>query len=105
MGIDICHKNDRKVRRTAPKSEDPYLRVLVKLYRYLANRVGGKNSFNKVLYPAYTRHSHNYSDYCFAGGAEAHVHGQAQSPTSVDCPHREERQEARYIWSYISIIV
>uniref|UniRef100_A0A915EBM7 Large ribosomal subunit protein eL18 n=1 Tax=Ditylenchus dipsaci TaxID=166011 RepID=A0A915EBM7_9BILA len=37
MGIDLCHKYDRKVRRTAPKSEDPYLRVLVKLYRYLAN--------------------------------------------------------------------
>jgi len=49
MGIDICHKYDRKVRRTAPKSEDPYLRVLVKLYRYLANRVEGKSTFNKVV--------------------------------------------------------
>uniref|UniRef100_A0A915D7D9 Large ribosomal subunit protein eL18 n=1 Tax=Ditylenchus dipsaci TaxID=166011 RepID=A0A915D7D9_9BILA len=49
MGIDLCHKYDRKVRRTAPKSEDPYLRVLVKLYRYLANRVNGSNKFNKVI--------------------------------------------------------
>uniref|UniRef100_A0A915D6C4 Large ribosomal subunit protein eL18 n=1 Tax=Ditylenchus dipsaci TaxID=166011 RepID=A0A915D6C4_9BILA len=49
MGIDLCHKYDRKVRRTAPKSEDPYLRVLVKLYRYLANRVEGSNKFNKVV--------------------------------------------------------
>ncbi|KJH48497.1 eukaryotic ribosomal protein L18 [Dictyocaulus viviparus] len=31
MGIDINHKHDRKVRRTAPKSEDPYLRILAKL--------------------------------------------------------------------------
>lgn len=49
MGIDICHKHDRKVRRTAPRSEDPYLRVLVKLYRYLSNRVAGKNGFSKVV--------------------------------------------------------
>uniref|UniRef100_A0A915DEZ4 Large ribosomal subunit protein eL18 n=1 Tax=Ditylenchus dipsaci TaxID=166011 RepID=A0A915DEZ4_9BILA len=49
MGIDLCHKYDRKVRRSAPKSEDPYLRVLVKLYRYLANRVDGSNKFNKVV--------------------------------------------------------
>ncbi|KAI1719869.1 ribosomal protein 60S l18 and 50S l18e domain-containing protein [Ditylenchus destructor] len=49
MGIDINHKYDRKVRRTAPKSEDPYLRVLVKLYRYLANRVEGQTKFNKVI--------------------------------------------------------
>uniref|UniRef100_A0A915EET9 Large ribosomal subunit protein eL18 n=1 Tax=Ditylenchus dipsaci TaxID=166011 RepID=A0A915EET9_9BILA len=49
MGIDLCHKFDRKVRRTAPKSEDPYLRVLTKLYRYLANRVEGPNKFNKVI--------------------------------------------------------
>ncbi|VDD90375.1 unnamed protein product [Enterobius vermicularis] len=47
MGIDICHKNDRKVRRTAPRSEDPYLRVLVKLYKYLARRTGKK--FNRIV--------------------------------------------------------
>ncbi|MFH4973594.1 hypothetical protein AB6A40_000303 [Gnathostoma spinigerum] len=47
MGIDINHKNDRKVRRTAPKSEDPYLRILVKLYRYLARRTGKK--FNTIV--------------------------------------------------------
>ncbi|VDK55587.1 unnamed protein product [Anisakis simplex] len=42
MGIDINHKNDRKVRRTAPRSEDPYLRVLVKVYKYLARRTAKK---------------------------------------------------------------
>ncbi|EFO21820.2 hypothetical protein LOAG_06664 [Loa loa] len=42
MGIDINHKYDRKVRRKAPKSEDPYLRVLVKLYKYLTRRTGAK---------------------------------------------------------------
>ena len=49
MGIDINHKYDRKVRRKAPKSEDPYLRVLVKLYRYLAKRVNTKKRFNAVV--------------------------------------------------------
>ena len=47
MGIDIDHKYDRKVRRTAPKSEDPYLRLLTKLYRYLARRTGRK--FNQIV--------------------------------------------------------
>jgi hypothetical protein len=31
QGIDVCHKWDRKVRRTAPKSQDVYLRLLVKV--------------------------------------------------------------------------
>jgi large subunit ribosomal protein L18e len=47
MGIDICHKWDRKVRRTEPKSEDVYLRLTVKLYRFLARRTGSK--FNSVI--------------------------------------------------------
>ncbi|PAA46604.1 hypothetical protein BOX15_Mlig025524g4 [Macrostomum lignano] len=47
MGVDICHKNDRKVRRTNPKSDDVYLRLLVKLYRFLARRTGAK--FNKII--------------------------------------------------------
>jgi large subunit ribosomal protein L18e len=47
MGIDINHKYDRKVRRTAPRSEDPYLRILVKLYRYLSRRTGKK--FNTIV--------------------------------------------------------
>jgi large subunit ribosomal protein L18e len=47
MGIDINHKYDRKVHRKAPRSEDPYLRLLVKLYRYLARRTGKK--FNEVI--------------------------------------------------------
>ncbi|CAH1171306.1 unnamed protein product [Phaedon cochleariae] len=47
MGIDINHKYDRKVRRTEPKSQDVYLRLLVKLYRYLARRTGAK--FNQIV--------------------------------------------------------
>jgi len=31
MGIDICHKYDRKVVRREPRSEDVYLRLLVKV--------------------------------------------------------------------------
>ncbi|EGD75438.1 ribosomal protein l18 [Salpingoeca rosetta] len=47
MGKDICHKHDRKRRRTAPVSEDPYLRLLVQLYRFLVRRTN--SSFNKVV--------------------------------------------------------
>ncbi|KAF5304418.1 hypothetical protein FQR65_LT07948 [Abscondita terminalis] len=47
MGIDINHKYDRKVRRTEPKSEDVYLRLLVKLYRYLARRTSAR--FNRII--------------------------------------------------------
>ncbi|XP_075681288.1 ribosomal protein L18 [Dermatophagoides pteronyssinus] len=47
MGVDINHKHDRKVRRLAPKSKDPYLLLLVKLYRFLARRSGSK--FAKIV--------------------------------------------------------
>merc|ERR1712062_766017 len=47
MGVDISHKKDRKVRRTAPKSDDVYLRLLVKLYRFLARRTDTK--FNEII--------------------------------------------------------
>ena len=47
MGVDIKHKHDRKVRRTEPKSQDIYLRLLVKLYRFLARRSEAK--FNKII--------------------------------------------------------
>merc|ERR1712140_22575 len=47
MGVDIRHNKDRKVRRTAPKSDDVYLRLLVKLYRFLARRTDAK--FNDIV--------------------------------------------------------
>merc|ERR1711874_107380 len=47
MGVDIKHKKDRKVRRTKPKSDDIYLSLLVKLYRFLARRTDSK--FNQVV--------------------------------------------------------
>merc|ERR1712121_279915 len=47
MGIDIRHNKDRKVHRTEPKSNDIYLRLLVKLYRFLARRTNSK--FNKIV--------------------------------------------------------
>ncbi|KAJ1520083.1 hypothetical protein ONE63_004306 [Megalurothrips usitatus] len=47
MGIDINHKHDRKVRRTEPRSQDVYLRLIVKLYRFLARRTHKK--FNKIV--------------------------------------------------------
>lgn len=33
MGIDFDHRHVRKAKRTSPASEDPYIRLLVKLYR------------------------------------------------------------------------
>ncbi|KAK3590962.1 hypothetical protein CHS0354_034534 [Potamilus streckersoni] len=47
MGVDISHRHKRKVRRTEPKSQDIYLRLLVKLYRFLARRTNAK--FNKIV--------------------------------------------------------
>merc|ERR1712002_1397529 len=47
MGVDICHKKDRKVRRTRPKSNDIYLGLLVKLYKFLARRTDSK--FNEIV--------------------------------------------------------
>jgi len=47
MGIDIEHNKDKKKHRDAPVSQDPYLRILVKLYRFLARRTDAK--FNKVI--------------------------------------------------------
>merc|ERR1711915_1080577 len=47
MGIDIRKHHVKKGARQAPKSEDPYLLLLVKLYRFLARRTDSK--FNKVV--------------------------------------------------------
>merc|ERR1711976_533925 len=47
MGIDLEHKHRKNKNRTAPKSEDPYLLLLVKLYRFLARRTDAP--FNKVV--------------------------------------------------------
>ncbi|CAB1334399.1 unnamed protein product, partial [Coregonus sp. 'balchen'] len=48
-GVDIRHNKDRKVHRKEPKSQDIYLRLLVKacLYRFLARR--STAPFNKVV--------------------------------------------------------
>uniref|UniRef100_A0A2I3GXU8 Large ribosomal subunit protein uL15/eL18 domain-containing protein n=1 Tax=Nomascus leucogenys TaxID=61853 RepID=A0A2I3GXU8_NOMLE len=47
VGVDIRHNKDRKVRRKEPKSQDIYLRLLVKLYRFLARRTN--STFNQVV--------------------------------------------------------
>uniref|UniRef100_A0A8C5FU09 Ribosomal protein L18 n=1 Tax=Gadus morhua TaxID=8049 RepID=A0A8C5FU09_GADMO len=46
-GVDIRHNKDRKVHRKEPRSQDIYLRLLVKLYRFLARRSNAP--FNKVV--------------------------------------------------------
>lgn len=51
MGVDHFSKpHERSSHREAPKSENPYLRLLVKLYRFLARRTD--SSFNKVVLKA-----------------------------------------------------
>ncbi|KAF8505463.1 60S ribosomal protein L18 [Russula emetica] len=47
MGIDLAKHHVKKGARTAPASEDPYLLLLVKLYRFLARRTDSK--FNKAV--------------------------------------------------------
>ncbi|XP_066914153.1 large ribosomal subunit protein eL18-like [Clytia hemisphaerica] len=47
MGIDLDHRKDKKKSRKAPVSQDPYIRLLVKLYRFLARRTNSK--FNEVI--------------------------------------------------------
>ena len=44
--MDINHKRKKSTRRD-PKSEDPYIRLLVKLYRFLSRRVN--SPFNRVV--------------------------------------------------------
>ncbi|KAL8531002.1 hypothetical protein ACS0TY_007854 [Phlomoides rotata] len=48
MGIDlIAGGKNKKTKRTAPKSNDIYLKLLVKLYRFLVRRTGSR--FNAVV--------------------------------------------------------
>ncbi|VFV21145.1 isoform cra_b, partial [Lynx pardinus] len=47
MGADTSHKQDQMVRRTEPKSQDIYLRLLVKLCRLLARRTG--STFSHIV--------------------------------------------------------
>nr|ACJ85943.1 unknown [Medicago truncatula]AFK48653.1 unknown [Medicago truncatula] len=48
MGIDLkAGGKSKKTKRTAPKSNDIYLKLLVKLYRFLVRRT--ESNFNKVI--------------------------------------------------------
>lgn len=48
MGIDlIAGGRNKRTARTAPKSDNPYLKLLVKLYRFLVRRTDA--NFNKVV--------------------------------------------------------
>ncbi|KNA10844.1 hypothetical protein SOVF_140570 [Spinacia oleracea] len=48
MGIDLkAGGKSKKTKRTAPKSNDVYLKLLVKLYRFLVRRTG--SDFNAVV--------------------------------------------------------
>ena len=46
-GIDTVNQHARSSHRKAPRSENPYLKLLVKLYRFLARRTDA--NFNKVV--------------------------------------------------------
>merc|ERR1712054_478290 len=47
MGIDLNHKHKKNKNRWEPRSQDVYLRMLVKLYRFLARRTD--SDFNKTV--------------------------------------------------------
>ncbi|KAI1662608.1 putative 60S ribosomal protein L18-B [Daldinia decipiens] len=47
MGIDLDRHHVRSTHRKAPKSDNVYLKLLVKLYRFLARRTDSE--FNKVV--------------------------------------------------------
>eukprot|EP00999_Lentomonas_sp_LEN2_P000912 NODE_1911_length_699_cov_99.750000_g1861_i0.p1 GENE.NODE_1911_length_699_cov_99.750000_g1861_i0~~NODE_1911_length_699_cov_99.750000_g1861_i0.p1 ORF type:complete len:219 (-),score=44.07 NODE_1911_length_699_cov_99.750000_g1861_i0:41-604(-) len=47
MGIDLPNQHLRKSNRTAPKTQNVYIKLLVKLYRFLARRTN--SNFNKVI--------------------------------------------------------
>ncbi|CAG8889493.1 unnamed protein product [Penicillium egyptiacum] len=47
MGIDLDRHHVRSTHRKAPKSDNVYLKVLVKLYRFLARRT--ESNFNKAV--------------------------------------------------------
>ncbi|KAJ0976286.1 hypothetical protein J5N97_018251 [Dioscorea zingiberensis] len=48
MGIDlVAGGRSKRAKRTAPRSDDVYLKLLVKLYRFLVRRTGSK--FNAVI--------------------------------------------------------
>ncbi|KAJ6049990.1 hypothetical protein N7499_011430 [Penicillium canescens] len=47
MGIDLDRHHVRSSHRKAPKSDNVYLQVLVKLYRFLARRT--ESNFNKAV--------------------------------------------------------
>lgn len=48
MGIDlVAGGKSKKTKRTAPRSDDIYLKLLVKLYRFLVRRTG--SNFNAVI--------------------------------------------------------
>ncbi|DAA73685.1 TPA_exp: Uncharacterized protein A8136_4119 [Trichophyton benhamiae CBS 112371] len=47
MGIDLDRHHVRNTHRKAPKSDNVYLQLLVKLYRFLARRTDA--NFNKVI--------------------------------------------------------
>merc|ERR1711862_553570 len=46
-GIDLNHKHKKNKNRWEPRSQDVYLRLLVKLYRFLARRTD--SDFNKAV--------------------------------------------------------
>ncbi|KAJ6414048.1 hypothetical protein OIU84_006791 [Salix udensis] len=50
MGIDLKRGGkSKKTKRTAPKSDDIYLKLLVKLYRFLVRRTGSKFNGGECL--------------------------------------------------------
>jgi len=49
MGVDLDKHHVRSAHRSAPKSDNPYLSLLNRLYAFLARRTGESNKFNATV--------------------------------------------------------
>ncbi len=65
MGVDIRHNKDRKVHRTEPKSQDIYLRLLVKLYRFVEVFSLSFNPRCSTYKKSLTGYLTHWFDFCF----------------------------------------
>ena len=84
MGIDIDRKrkrgHNRKSKRSAPKSSDPYLLLLVKLYRFLSRRTS--SIFNRKILDRLCHSRTNKSPISVAQIAD-HMKNQKQDSIAV----------------------
>lgn len=86
QGIDINHKHDRKVRRTEPKSQDVYLRLLVKVS--IRHDLGGPFMLNCAFVSVVPLFGSSYRRQIQQNHSETSVYEQHQQTPDF---HRKDR--------------